>query len=362
MRTGRVLSIIATTAAMLFYIATAQAQACTPTGFYRDGVNMTAAVIASGDISGGIIDATGCNIGIYYGPGTSGTVDGVTVRNANYFGILVAGDIENADGSFSNPGATSVDITNSTISKIGENPFNGDQHGVSIYYHAFAPGSSATGAVSGNMISAYQKGGIVVNGPGSAVSVSGNTVRGNGPVDYIAQNGIQIGYGATGQVMRNEVTGNSYTGPGLASSAGILIFGGCQEYFGNFPLTTGVQVVKNIVGSSTPDDGNDMGVALANYDPTCSTKPMTPTNNKVINNTITNDEVTNTSGNGAPNEGYQAGVYDSGVNDKIINNDISGVGYSTPPGSCAVVTNGTETCSIDTNSSTAAKVHANSVP
>src|SRR5438105_4919887 len=39
---------------------------CTPTGFIRDGMNLTAKVIADGDISG-TIDATGCNIGIYYG-------------------------------------------------------------------------------------------------------------------------------------------------------------------------------------------------------------------------------------------------------------------------------------------------------
>ncbi|SRR5579875_1298341 len=359
MRIRRVLSTAAATAAATLFCIATQAQTCTPTGFYRDGINMTAALIASGDVSGETIDATGCNIGIYYKPGTSGTVDSVTVSHANYFGILVAGDIENADGSFSNPGATSVDITNSNISNIGESPFNGDQHGVAIYYHAFAAGSSATGTVSGNMISLYQKGGIVVDGPGSAASVSGNTVSGNGPVDYIAQNGIQIGFGASGQVMRNTVTGNSYTGNGLASSAGILIFGGCQQYFGNFPLTIGVQVVKNIVGDSTPADGNDLGVALANYDPTCLMAPTTATNNKVVNNTITNDETTNTSGNGAANEGYQAGVYDSGVNDKIINNDISGSGYAGP---CTMVSNGTETCPIDTDSSTATKVHANAIP
>ena len=42
---------------------------CMPTGFIRDGMNLTAAVIANGDIVGQTTDATGCNIGIYYGPG-----------------------------------------------------------------------------------------------------------------------------------------------------------------------------------------------------------------------------------------------------------------------------------------------------
>ena len=57
------------------------------TGFIRDGMNLTAKVIAHGDISQ-TIDATGCNIGIYYGPGTSGTVEGSNVYGANYFGIV----------------------------------------------------------------------------------------------------------------------------------------------------------------------------------------------------------------------------------------------------------------------------------
>jgi len=152
--------------------------------------------------------------------------------------------------------------------------------------------------------------------------------------------------------MRNNVTGHSYTGPNGASSAGILIFGGC----GN-ELTTGVRIVKNVVGSTTPADGNDMGVALANYDPTCAMAPTTATNNKVINNTITNTELTNNSGNGAAGFGYQAGIYDSGNNDKLINNDISGKGYD--PSGC-MFKPGVETCAVDSSSGLLVKNHANS--
>ncbi len=334
--------------AAMSWISPAVSAACTATGYYRDGINLSAALIASGDVSDQSIDATGCNIGIFYGPGTSGTVNNVTVFGANYFGILISGDMVDSSGASVSPGATSVNVTNSVVHDIGENPFNGTQHGVALYYHAFAAGASATGTVSGNNFYNYQKGGIVVNGPGATASVSGNTVNGLGPVDFIAQNGIQVGFGAGGQVMRNTVTGNSYTGTNNASSAGILIFGGCGS-----PLVTGVQVVKNVVGSTTPADGNDIGVALANYDPTCSTGPSTATNIKVINNVITNYETTNVSGSGYPVP-YQAGILDSGVNDKLINNAISGIGYN--PAS------GTGFFAIDTSGSTAAKVHANTIP
>jgi hypothetical protein len=44
------------------------------------------------------------------------------------------------------------------------------------------------------------------------------TVTGEGAVDYIAQNGIQIGYGAHATVTGNTVTGNAYSGSNLASS------------------------------------------------------------------------------------------------------------------------------------------------
>jgi hypothetical protein len=173
--------------------------ACTPTGFVRDGMNLTAAVIADGDISGQTIDAGVCNIGIYYGPGTSGTVESSHVSGANYFGIVVSGE-----DSLGNLGTTSVDVKNSSVHNIGEKPFNGAQHGVAVYYYAFSDGASATGAISGNAVSLYQKGGIVANGPNAAVSISENTVA---PVPYIAQNGIQIGFGGDGLIMRNQVIG-----------------------------------------------------------------------------------------------------------------------------------------------------------
>ena len=117
-----------------------------------------------------------------------------------------------------------------------------------------------------------------------------------------------------------------------------------------------MRIVKNVLGSSVGADGNDMGVALANYDPTCTMAPTTATNNKAINNTITNTELTNNSGNGAT--GYQAGVYDSSNNDKVINNDISGVGYD--PSKCNALAAPRETCAVDSSSGLLIKNHANS--
>jgi hypothetical protein len=281
---------------------------------------MTAAQIG-GNVTGAL-DAGGCNIGVYYGPGTSATVSGASIYGANYFGVV-------ADGA-------AVNVTGSQVNNIGEVPFNGTQHGNAIYY------TNSSGTISGNTVSLYQKNGITaVNG--SSVSISGNTVTGEGPVTYIAQNGIEVGSGTSATVSGNTVSGNAYTGTNDASSSGILVFGG--PCFGS-AYTTGVSVTKNTLTN------NDVGIFLYNADATCSA-PSTKTQNKAVNNTITNSNETNVSGNGYPN-GYQAGISDLGNKDNIVNNTISGAGYTQ-----ANAPAGTTYALIDTTGSQAAHVNNN---
>jgi hypothetical protein len=312
-------------AASISTIGPASAATCTQTGFFRDGINMTAAQIGGNVTSAASLDATGCNIGVYYGPlydangvptGTSapaGNVTGATIFGANYFGVVVNGDI----------GVVSVNVTNSSVSQIGESPLNGTQHGVAVYYRAF--GGSAGGTISGDTVSGYQKGGITINGNVSA-TITNNTVTGQGPVSYIAQNGIQIGYGAMATVTGNTVTGNAYSGSNLASSAGILVVGG--EFFGTgFANTVGLTITKNTLS------GNDVGVWLFNADAS-GNPPTTATNNAVKINKISNGAVTNTTGFSATC-GYQAGIADNGKKDLIVNNTISGTGYTPIVGDCS---------------------------
>ena len=324
---------IAALLAALFSASTqgkASAATCTPTGFFRDSINMTAALINPPGTVSGNVDATGCNIGVYYDNGKKGDVNGANIHGANYFGVVVNGDVNRV----------SVDVQNSNIHDIGETPLNGTQHGVGIYYRALGTTGATSGKIWNNTLTNYQKGGIVANG-NTNVDVKGNTVTGQGPVLYIAQNGIQLGYGASGQVQRNTVTGNAYSGTNFASSGGILVVGG--DCYGG-ALTTGVQIDNNTL------IGNDVGVYLSNLNAACAA-PATATNIKVINNTITNNGATNISGNGAT--GYQAGVSDVGNNDKIINNNISGAGYTAClPNFCTAI-------DADTSFTNRPKVHAN---
>jgi hypothetical protein len=227
-------------------------------------------------------------------------------------------------------------VTNSTVHDIGEAPLNGSQHGLAIYFATVDPGSataqpactsgSTTGTISGNSVDNYQKGGIISNCTGTTVTVKNNTVTGEGPVPYIAQNGIQAGYGAKVTVTGNTVTGNAYTGPNGASSAGILVVGG--ECFGTgLVYTVGLNISKNTLTT------NDVGVWLFNADSSCNA-PTTKTNNSVKQNAISNAAVTNTTGYSATC-GYQAGIADNGHRDLIVNNAISGLGYTPVSGDCA---------------------------
>jgi hypothetical protein len=53
------------------------AATCTPTGFVRDGINLTAKKIG-GNVTGPL-NAAGCDIGVFYGPGSIGSVTKATM-------------------------------------------------------------------------------------------------------------------------------------------------------------------------------------------------------------------------------------------------------------------------------------------
>ena len=279
------------------------ATVCVPTGFMRDNQNLTAAMIVtiSGQTINGPVNAAGCNIGIYYGPGLTGTVSGAQVFGANYYGIV-------------NNGST-VTVTKSQIHDIGENPLNGDQHGYGIY---FTEDNSSKGTISSNLIWNYQKNGIVVRGLTSGATISKNTVIGQGPVTYIAQNGIEVGQGAKATISGNIVSGNSYSGTNLAAAGGILIYGG--SCYGT-ALTIGTKITGNTV------IGNDVGVYLSNLDGTTCIPTNTPTKILTNKNIITNDGINNTTGYSST-AGYQAGISDQGDADTMTNNSICGLGYT----------------------------------
>ena len=228
-------------------------------------------------------------------------------------------------------------ITNLQVLNINQaGGASGCQEGNGIEVRNF--GSSPTTSkvvIDSNTVVAYQKTGIVVSGNADG-TVTNNTVAGYGPQGQIAQNGIQIGFGATARVKFNTVVGNAYTGNSTVSG-GILVIAGP---FYDSPYSVGAQIQNNTLV------GNDIGVWLSQIDE-LGNPPLTQTNVKVDHNTISNSGFTNT----LP---YQAGVADQGNSDKIVNNTISGGGYdaSLHPGAAFAV-------DADTSFTNRPKVHAN---
>ncbi|HKP47772.1 MAG TPA: hypothetical protein VJT50_14320 [Pyrinomonadaceae bacterium] len=333
----RILTLCAVLAAtgLALFISTPRTRAvtvCQPTGFFRDGINMTAALINPPSVTG-TVNATGCNIGVYYGPGSTGQIKNAEIFGANYFGVVANGDT----------GGVALDILSSNIHDIGDSPHTGAQHGYGIYWRSFFPQGGVIGRIVGNTITAYQKGGMLINGSGVQANIFDNTVTGDGHVTFISQNGIQIGYGSTASVMRNSVSGNSYIGTDGSSAAGVLVVGGA--FFGicpdgnDCPYTVNAKINDNVLLN------NDVGVWLFNAT-SGGSAPATATNNKVVNNTISDDLCFNTA--------YQAGISDIGNNDKIINNTISGPGYV----GCLTAFNPTG-AKIDVDPTQGPKVHAN---
>lgn len=167
----------------------------------------------------------------------------------NYFGI----DFQNASGSITSDAVIGVALPP---------PQFGCQDGLAVYvynghyYSGLSP--TTTVAISGTKVVGYDKNGITCDDPGVACMLSGNTVTGAGPVTNNAQNGIQIGFGASAKVTANHVSGNGYTGTTATndwyangySAAGILLYDSA-----NGTSVTGNTVVLNQLGIAYFDDG-----------------------------------------------------------------------------------------------------------
>jgi hypothetical protein len=155
---------------------------------------LTAAVVNPGVDYAGPLPLSGCQIGVYFSDDGSVT-NAADISGATHYGVF-------ADGA-----GTHVNVTGSQIHQIGDSPtFTGNQNGRAVFYAA-----GATGMVSGNTITAYQKNGIVATGSDTAVQVLNNIVTGRGHINTIAQNGIVILSGATALIQGNTVTANWYT-------------------------------------------------------------------------------------------------------------------------------------------------------
>lgn len=118
--------------------------------------------------------------------------------------------------------------------------------------------------VQNSTVHDYQKNGITALGDGSSVSFVSNFVRGQGPTTGGPENGIQVSFGAVGQVRNNDVIDNIFVGSNTFAASGILIFGSSK-----------VRVTENTIGN------NQFGIA-AESTPGATADDTTIKNNEIF--------------------------------------------------------------------------------
>ncbi len=176
----------------------------------------------------------------------------------------------------------------------------GCQQGVAIRAGSNALGIVGHLVVDHATILRYQKGGIVIDGPGSTGTITTNSVEGNqlpGLAATIAMNGIQISRGASGTVTGNTVSGNQCDLAGCGAdpvtqdqAAGIVLY---DPITGQSPAPA-ISVANNNVTS------NDLGIYSGQLSGTAAIATNTINANRYVGveldegtATLTNNTITN---------------------------------------------------------------------
>jgi nitrous oxidase accessory protein NosD len=140
---------------------------------------------------------------------------------------------QNASGTVNHVAAVNQALTGNST---------GCQVGLGIFVQSGHSGTS-TVTVSNSHVENYQKNGITGNEVGTTVTITGNTVVGQGRTNGAAENSIQIGFGATGQIRSNVAMDDVWAPDTISDSAdaasGILVF-----------ASSGVKVSGNTVGNT----------------------------------------------------------------------------------------------------------------
>jgi hypothetical protein len=289
---------------------------CVPAG----GTGLTAVTVAaSGAMVTGPIDATGCDLGVYIGPGTSGvTIQGAMISGANDHAVLaddattltISGNTINGNGINPTKGvaenkAIQLDgVTNSTVTRntAGGNVADG-AIGVADYgpvdpgapkSAATAPVASANVTVSNNTLTGNRGGcemviaGYNAGGGASHITASGNHISDLSQIGKFGPHGPEIGQivvaaDAPGvPMMANTITGNTIMGSGLP---GVIVHANAPgDMIDGTTISNNVFQLNNWLNTAGPPQLTAIGLrAEAPVPP-----PATPsvTNTSITGNTI----------------------------------------------------------------------------
>jgi hypothetical protein len=183
------------------------------------------------------------------------SMEGVTISNLLVDGSLASSTFASCADDYEGIEYLNSDgiITGNTVQNIYL-PVNlaGCQPGLDINVQT-SSGDSSSVNISNNNALNYNKNGITCNDVGTTCVITKNTVSFYAPYEqYIASNGIQIGFGAVGTVSHNIVSGNECT---LASV--------CGPNYVTQTQSTGILTYQSGAGTVVTDNtasGNDVGI------------------------------------------------------------------------------------------------------
>jgi len=125
----------------------------------------------------------------------------------------------------------------------------GCQAGIGIFAQSGGAGESDL-TVDGVSVHDFQKNGIVGNEVGTTITVTNSVVRGDPPTNVSVQNGVQIGFGATGAITENRILELIYPACTFPYEPG----GGCDTgaSFGVivFDAGEGLRITDNAIGNT----------------------------------------------------------------------------------------------------------------
>jgi len=268
--------------AILVGASSAHAATCKAAG----STGLTAAVVQTTSMSGGTVDASGCDVGIYVPPGTSGiTISGVTVSGANDHGIFVQD-------------ASNITISGSTVTGNGVAPTAGIAENKAIELVGTSDSTVTGNTVTGNMAD----GGI--------------GIADDGPTDPGAPNPGTLHSASNDTVSHNTSSGN-YKGcgivyaaynPGAGISGGSITANTVQGSPGQFgphgPVIGGVVVAADTPGTSVSGvsvTGNTItGAAIPGVVVHSNAPHDTVSGVSVTDNTLSGDDWLSTDGSPVP--------------------------------------------------------------
>lgn len=252
-----------------------------PDGMTLDGRNHTITAVdpPAGHFTGAVVANSG----------TTAHVKNLTVTTSGLSNVCDGGPnrlrgimFEGASGS----------IIHNNVTGINQGP-SGCQEGNAIEvrnspFDGTHPNTVAV-EVAHNNVTDYQKTGIVANGDVD-VAIHHNTVGESATQDDLAANSIQMGFGALGSVVHNNVEGNQWKGTSDFAATAVLVY-----------LAGPVNVSNNNIRGNS-----DIGLYFFADDGTVH-------NNRVF------DE-----GADHPNSSYDIGLGNWGTNNTVTNNKVKG--------------------------------------